>query len=378
MLLVKSWILFPVVLAQQITLGRVNDTPKLISLHRHLIEISSITGTETKVGDWLTLYLKEHGLTTVKQQLGNGRFNILAYPGSSNATKILMSSHIDTVPPFIPYSLNNSEIWGRGSVDAKACVAAQIIAALRIFASKPKSSLSLLFVVGEETGGDGMLYFSSHAPTNYSAVIFGEPTEGKLATGHKGMLSFTLNITGKAAHSGYPWLGISANDYLVDALYTLRRLEPQLPRGETLGNSTLNIGKLEGGVAANVVAEKATAQVSIRVAAGSPDEVKVLIQNALEPIKAQLEDKGGSFGIEWSNRAYGPVIIDTLPGFDTIGVNYGTDIPNLSGPHKRYLYGPGSILVAHSSQEHLKISELEDAVDAYEKMANYLLKEYKS
>jgi acetylornithine deacetylase len=355
-----------------------NNT-ELLRLHQKLVEISSVTGAEEKVGDWLASYLESHGLTVEKQKLPNGRFNVLAYPGEERSTKILLSSHIDTVPPFLPYSLNGTRIWGRGSVDAKACVAAQTIAALRIIDSatavKSKApSLSLLFVVGEEKGGDGMLYFSSHPPANYSAVIFGEPTEGRLATGHKGMLSFTLVITGKAAHSGYPWLGIDANDYLVDAVQTLRQLEAQLPRSEKLGPTTLNVGRIEGGVASNVVAETSTAEVAIRVAAGSPDQIKVLIHNALEPIKARLEEKGGSFELRYSNRPYGPVIIDTdIPGFDTIGVNYGTDIPNLSGRHKRYLYGPGSILVAHGPQEHLEISELTEAVDSYEKIARHLL-----
>jgi acetylornithine deacetylase len=356
-----------------------SDDDQVISLHKSLINIESITGNEENVGNWLAHYLEEHGLTVERQEVAPSRFNVLAFPGNSNRTKILMSSHIDTVPPFIPYALKGSEIWGRGSVDAKACVAAQTIAALRILESaktlgSKTPSLGLLFVVGEEKGGDGMLYFSKYVKTNYSAVIFGEPTEGKLATGHKGMLSVTLNVTGKAAHSGYPWLGVSANDYLVEILSTLRKLEAQLPRSETLGQSTLNIGQMQGGVAANVVAERATADVSIRIAAGAPSEIKVLIENALEPIKARLEKKGGALELKYSMRAYGPVILDTdIPGFDTIGVNYGTDVPNFHGDHKQYLWGPGSILVAHAANEHLERSELVAAVDAYEKIAKHLL-----
>lgn len=219
-----------------------------------------------------------------------------------------------------------------------------------------------------------MLYFSSHAPTNYSAVIFGEPTEGKLATGHKGMLSFVLTITGKAAHSGYPWLGLSANEYMIKALKTLLDLEKKLPSSEKLGPTTLNIGEMQGGVAANVVAEKATAEIAIRIAAGTPDEIKMMINKALQNIKDKVIEKGGQFGLAYSNRAYGPVVIDTdIPGFDTIGVNYGTDIPNFKGHHKRYLYGPGSILVAHGPNESLSLEQLETAVTDYEKMIKFVL-----
>jgi acetylornithine deacetylase len=282
------------------------------------------------------------------------------------------------VPPFIPYSLKNSdtEIWGRGSVDAKACVAAQTIAALNVINTTSSASLSLLFVVGEETAGTGMLYFSDHAPTNYTSVLFGEPTESRLVSGHKGMLSFQLNVTGKAAHSGYPWLGLSATSVLVKALSELIKLEPSLPSSESLGATTVNIGRVDGGVAANVVAEHATTDVSVRIAAGSPARIKSLISDALRPLKDSTEDAGGSLEISFSNRAYGPVHMDTnIPGLekDAMSVNYGTDVPNLSGTHKRYLWGPGSIFVAHGPQEHLLANELADAVGVYAKIIHVLL-----
>lgn len=279
------------------------------------------------------------------------------------------------VPPYLPYELkaHSTEIWGRGTVDAKACVAAQTIAVVDLLKSPSHriqpGSLSLLFVVGEEAGGGGMRYFSEHKPTNYSAVIFGEPTEGKLASGHKGILMFKLHIRGKAAHSGYPWLGVNANSVMVEALSKLLDLERTLPSSEKFGPSTLNIGFVKGGVAANVVAEVAEADVAIRIAAGTPANIKSMITDALASTKKGVEHKGGHFDIEFVGRPYGPVDIDAdVKGFDSITVNYGTDIPNLDGDHKRYLYGPGSILVAHSDHEHLKVSELQQAVKDYRRL----------
>jgi acetylornithine deacetylase len=186
---------------------------ELLSLHRKLIEIESISGNEKPIGEWLKGYLEGKNLTVELQEVEKGRFNLLAYPGQERKTKVLVSSHIDTVPPYWPYERKvtngKDEIWGRGSVDAKACVAAQVIAVLSLLQSDthnlPSNALSLLFVIAEEKGGDGMRFFSDRKPTNYSAIVFGEPTEGKLAAGHKGMLGLTLNITGKAAHSGW-WL----------------------------------------------------------------------------------------------------------------------------------------------------------------------------
>jgi acetylornithine deacetylase len=265
-------------------------------------------------------------------------------------------------------------------VDAKACVAAQTIAVVSLLQSNPHNlpsdALSLLFVIAEEKGGDGMRFFSDRKPTNYSAVVFGEPTEGKLAAGHKGMLGLNIKITGKAAHSGYPWLGISANNVLIGALSTLLTLEKDLPGSEKYGKTTVNVGRVSGGLAANVVAESANADIAIRIAGGSPSVIEEIITDALAPIKKKTEDEGGGFFLEWSKRAYPPIPIDAdIKGFKPITVNYGTDVPNLEGGHKRYLYGPGSILVAHSDHEHLTVKELEQAVVDYQKIILAVLDE---
>ncbi|KAL6706904.1 hypothetical protein ACN47E_005047 [Coniothyrium glycines] len=347
------------------------SSKELLSLHKHLVSIESITGNEHDVGSWLSSYLHKNGWTVEKQPVSKTRYNLYAY-GKKRDTTILLSSHIDTVPPFWPYYHNTTTdmIGGRGSVDAKGSVAAMIIAAQGI-QSHLQDDLSLLFVVGEEAGGDGMQAFSSwsHRPTSHEVVIFGEPTEAKLVCGHKGILSFTLRATGKAAHSGYPWLGVSANDVLVEALDALLALRQHLPWSDKYGNTTMNFGKLEGGVAANVVAETASAKIATRLAAGTPGLVRGQVVAALKDVKAAAQDAGGDLDVEWSGEGYGPVDISCdLDGFNKLTVNYGTDVPNLSGDHKRYLYGPGTIFVAHSDHEALKRSELEQAVLDYRRI----------
>jgi acetylornithine deacetylase len=350
------------------------STTDLLDLHKRLIEIESITDNEEDVGTWLASYLSEAGLTVEKQEVAKDRYNIFAYPSPKlRATKILVTSHIDTVPPFWPYELKNNgtEIWGRGSVDAKACVAAQTIAVLDLLDKEEvkNEEVALLFVVGEERTGDGMLHFSSHKPTNYTAVVFGEPTEGKLAAGHKGILGWKIKVKGKASHSGYPSLGLSANNILIEALDELLWLEKYLPASEKYGNSTLNVGRISGGVAANVVAETAEADLALRIANGSVKAISLMVRNQLSPLIARAEEAGGELSVEWTTEGYGVVDLDhDIEGFDEITVNYGTDVPNLEGDHKKYLYGPGSILVAHSDHEHLKVSELERAVEDYQKI----------
>ncbi|KAF2854882.1 acetylornithine deacetylase-like protein [Plenodomus tracheiphilus IPT5] len=344
---------------------------ELLYLHRSLVEIESITSNEHDVGRWLTSCLRNNSWTVERQEVSKDRYNILAY-GRKRETTILLTSHIDTVPPFWPYYYNKTTdtIGGRGSVDAKGSVAAMIMATTGL-KEQLQDDISLLFVVGEETGGDGMRAFSSWSqrPTSHEIIIFGEPTEAKLVCGHKGILGFTLQATGKAAHSGYPWLGVSANDVLIEALSALFELRQHLPWSEKYGNTTMNFGRLEGGVAANVVAETASAKIATRLAAGTPDLVRGQIINALQSAKAAAQKAGGDLDVVWESEGYPPVDINcNIDGFETLTVNYGTDVPLLSGDHKRYLYGPGSIFVAHSDHEALKRSELEQAVLDYRRL----------
>ncbi|KAL8695453.1 MAG: hypothetical protein Q9218_000031 [Villophora microphyllina] len=350
--------------------GTLNNEP-LFSLHRNLVEIPSISNNEHDVGDFLATYLEAHNLTVEKQRVEpfysdlehKQRHNLLAYPSNSpaNASRIVLTAHLDTVPPYIPYTYNFSshQIAGRGVVDAKACIAAQVTAAISLL-STYAIPLSLLFVVGEEVGGDGMRAFSSSPHPTYETVIFGEPTDLKLASGHKGNLAFTVTAKGKSAHSGYPWLGRNANSMLIPALLALDSLD--LPSSEKYGNSTLNIGKMVGGAASNVVPETAYADIQVRLAAENPEVSQKLIVNAVKEVDGDLEVKF------WS-KGYGPVDIDhDVEGFETQTVNYGTDIPWLDGNHKRYLYGPGSILDAHSDHEHLSVEDLERAVEGYKRL----------
>lgn len=380
----------------------INASP-LLSFHRDIVQIESITGNEGHVGNFIARFLEARDFTVVKQDLpstsNNGssnRFNIYAYPSNNPNPEILLTSHIDTVPPFIPYSLDpidgstsnsidssNLLISGRGSVDAKGSVASQVFAALEILQENPGSSLGLLFVVGEETGGDGMKYFSASmlntSPPSFRTVIFGEPTELALVSGHKGMLGFEVVAHGQAAHSGYPWLGRSAVSAIlpalsrVDNLGNIPRDEGGLPSNSKYGKTTVNIGRVDAGVATNVVPASARADVAVRLAGGTPDEARELVRQTVRDATGGNDDVYVDFSTHL--EAYSPQDLDVdVDGFDVTTVNYGTDVPNLkihaSGDKtvKRYLYGPGTIHVAHGDHEALTASQLEEAVKGYRKL----------
>ncbi|CAI7614831.1 unnamed protein product [Penicillium glandicola] len=373
----------------------------LLSLHRDLIKIESISGNEHDVGLFVAQYLEARNFTVIKQEVPpvkgqentKTRYNIYAIPKSHTQTpSILLTSHIDTVPPFIPYSVHqpipddsttfdseNLILAGRGSVDAKASVAAQIIATLKTLDSQPDAKLGLLFVVGEEIGGDGMKVFSDsdfNVKTALNTVIFGEPTEAALVAGHKGMLGFKVIAHGNAAHSGYPWLGKSAVSAILPALSRLDVLgdipaeEGGLPASPKYGPTTLNIGVIRAGVATNVVPSEAWADVAVRLAAGTPAEAREIIQRAVVEAVGDAEAEVVVDFIS-HNESYPPQDLDVdVDGFEVTTVNYGTDVPNLAvGPGvKRYLYGPGSIFVAHGDNEALSIRQIKEAVVGYKKL----------
>lgn len=382
----------------------VKESP-LLSLHRSLCEVESISNSEYAVGNFLAEYLESRNFTVVKQKVpfdgddddGDGdsknqRFNVFAYPSNSTpAPEIILTTHMDVVPPYIPYSLSANKtignredilISGRGTVDAKADIAAQIIAALNHLESNPDTALALLFVVSEETTGAGMAHFSDSKlnpdPAPYRAVIFGEPTEQKLASGHKGGVGFTLNVTGEAAHSGYPWLGESAVSAALpilsrlDALGSIPEEKGGLPASDKYGQSTLNIGKIEAGVASNVVPASATASILIRLADGTPADAEKIVRKAVSEVCIENKINETRVKLDFS-QGYGPVDLSAnVEGFDVGIMHYGTDIPGLKihgdVDVKRFLYGPGSIHVAHGENEALTVGALEAGAEGYRKL----------
>lgn len=282
---------------------------KLLELHKSLVDIPSVTGHESRVGRFLVDYLTERGFTADIQfvtprsengKKGEQRFNVIAWPGKTHDPKprVLVTSHIDVVPPYIEYSISpgsitkDTLIMGRGTNDAKGSVATMVIAVEELMAAdKIDDNVMLVFVVDEEVAGLGMKEFSKslqeHPPKipQFRAAIFGEPTESKLACGHKGALFCSIEATGIPSHSGYPWLGKSANEIMVRAWAKIQ--DADLGSSELYGNTTINAGILHGGLAANVVPEKSTVQFAARVAIG-PQETGHLI--VLERIKEILHE----------------------------------------------------------------------------------------
>src|SRR6059058_1169742 len=214
----------------------------VVSLAAELLAIQSTTGGETAVVDYVSRWLVARGWNVTLQEVSRGRANVWA-SRSGSADGVAFSTHLDTVPPFVPPRLEGTRLFGRGSSDAKGIAAAMLVAADRLVDAGEKR-IELLFVVGEEQGSDGARAANNLA-TKSRFLINGEPTESKLASGAKGSLRATLRTRGREAHSAYPHLGRSAIEPLLDLLPTLRDLA--LPSDPVLGNTTVNIGTIKGG-----------------------------------------------------------------------------------------------------------------------------------
>lgn len=328
--------------------------PDVVELAARMMEIDSTSGRESALVDWLENYLAGLDWRVRRIPVTAGRDDLFATYG--DAHEVTLSTHLDTVPPFIPPRLEGDTLWGRGACDAKGIAAAMIVAAGQL--RERRIPVGLLFVVGEEVSHDGAVAANA-VPTTSRVLINGEPTESTLATGTKGAMRLILRTRGTAAHSAYPHLGTSATSALARLLVELESLE--LPRDAQLGETTINVGMISGGVADNVVAPAAEARLMARLVSDPDALLKIL--NGWLAGRATLEQ-----GITVPF-----VRLGQLPGFPTSVAAFATDIPELTRWGTPYLFGPGSIQVAHRDDEHVSIPELRAAVDAYVRLAETAL-----
>jgi acetylornithine deacetylase len=311
----------------------------LFQLTRSLIDIDSVTGSERRIGDFLFEHLTGLGGGTVERMpVAADRFNVFAAWGQP---EVVLSTHMDTVPPFFPSSEDSVHIHGRGACDTKGIIAAMLTAAAEMVAGGTRG-FGLLFVVGEETDSVGAQVaerMAGRLARGSRFLINGEPTENRLALGSKGALYLKVEAAGTAAHSAYPELGVSAIDRLLAALARMRAVP--LPSDPVLGETTLNIGTLGGGRAPNVVADAAGAEVMVRTV-GDTAELKETLAAAVATID------GVRIAETRETRA---MRLGSLPGFETTVVKYTSDIPRLPSWGAPFLLGPGSIHAAHTAHE---------------------------
>ena len=317
-----------------------------LDLARALIDIDSTTGREGEACRWLADHLRAKGFTVTEQPVDGDRVNVQAFLDPK--PDVVLSTHIDCVPPFFPSRVEGGRLHGRGACDAKGILAAQVTAAEHL-RDEGEERVGLLFVVGEEKGSEGAAAANT-VPPGSRYLIDGEPTDSRLGTATRGVLRVKLRAEGRAAHSSLPELGVSAIDKLVDALVALRDLP--LPADQDLGTTFYVTGLVSGGIAPNVVSPSAEAELNFRTVGPGADVLESL--TPLEPLVSVEEV-----------LEVPPVRMHTLPGFESAAFAFTTDIPLLTAWGRPLLFGPGSIHVAHTEDESIEIAEMETAVAAY-------------
>jgi acetylornithine deacetylase len=327
-----------------------------IALARQLIDIDSTTGREGEAARTLAAFLRARGYSVLEQPVIDDRINVIAAVGEP---ALVFSTHIDCVPPFFPSRLEGGLLYGRGACDAKGILAAQVAAAERLRA-RGETRVGLVFVAGEERGSEGAIA-ANRIGSRSRYLINGEPTDNRLGAATRGVFRVRLRTAGVAAHSGYPSLGRSAIERLVDVLVALRAAP--WPEDPVLGRTHYTVGLIEGGVAPNVVPPSASAEVLIR-SVGDHDGLRAVLAATVGD-RAEVEEV----------LEVPPVRLETREGFESAVFAYTTDIPLLGNWGIPLLLGPGSIHVAHTDHEHVQVDELLEAVVLYERLASALLAE---
>ena len=324
------------------------------------IEIPSVTGSEGDYGDALARRLEATGFACERQELEPGRFNLLARAGRP---EVVLCTHLDTVPPFFGSRKDRDFIHGRGACDAKGQAAAMLEAGRRLLA-QGEDRVGFLFTAGEEVDSAGARLANERLaePWRPHHVIIGEPTDNRFVRGHKGICKLTLAASGVAGHSSQD-VGPSAVHELVASLQGL--LASGWGEHPVFGRGTLNVGEVKGGVAANVVAAEAYAELLVRTVE-EPEAVH-------ERIHAHL---GPHVRVDGGYKSYGPVEFEVPEGHEAEVVAFGTDAPHMPDWGKPLLVGPGSILDAHTDGEKVERRELERSVEIHvETVAGLLARE---
>jgi acetylornithine deacetylase len=329
-----------------------------IAFARQLIDVPSPTESELAVGELLDRELTRLGFTTRRHDVTSERFNLLALAGGT--PRVVLNSHIDTVPPWFESSEDDDYIYGRGACDTKGIIAAMIAAGERLRA-RGVNDFAYLFVVAEETDSVGAKAANvEFAELGSEFVVVGEPTESKFVRASKGALTCVVRFEGVAAHSAYPHLGDSAINRMVAAIAEINAHD--WGTHEVLGHATVNVGVVRGGQRPNIIPAEAECEMTFRLVT-TPEEVELRLGDL-------VSQHGGRITMSRGNP---PQFMLVPEGQPSQVVAFNTDVPWLGALGKPLLFGPGSILDAHGANEKISKRDLLAAVTTYEEMVISLL-----
>lgn len=318
-----------------------------LDLFMDMLRVDSTSGKERGFALLLADRLKTPSNRVQTFEVGDGTLNLLLTWGEP---QVWFCTHLDTVPPYIPPSIDGDIVRGRGSCDAKGQIFS-MFEACKVLEAQGETGFALLLLAGEETGSFGAKAWTRDCGGG-DLVVVGEPTDTKMVTASKGTASFSVAITGKPCHSGYPHLGKSAVDIFVDMVCRLRRTA--FPVDPVLGETVWNIGKLSSDNPQNILSPSLSFRIYFRTTGASAAAVNAVMES-FRSEEISVTAHGGD----------APMDYYTIPRAEKTVVSFGSDAPQLGRFARRALVGPGSITVAHTADEYVRISEIEKAVSLY-------------
>lgn len=322
-----------------------------LDLLERLVAIPSPTGREGPYAEAVADLLRADGYDVELPEVAPGRPNLVARP-PGETPRVYFSTHLDVVPPHIPPRREGSRLFGRGTADTKGPLVAMLAAARELRATHP---VGFLLVVGEEVDHVGARVAAETLDLGQPRIILSEPTHNRVVRAQKGILKVRLQATGRAGHSAFPAQGVSAVHRLLAVLEGIGR--EAWPDDPVLGATTWNVGLIEGGVAANVFAPAASAQVLFRLTAPAQDCLARLEPLLVEGVTLEVISRND------------PITLDVPPDFETCVIPFNSDASYLAGLGAVWLGGPGAIELAHSEQEHIDLADLEAGVSFFVRLA---------
>ncbi len=315
-----------------------------------IMRFDSTSGNENELAEYISKKYKPEDAELEIQKTELGRLNVFFKWGEP---KIIFNSHLDTVPPYIPASREDGIIKGRGSCDAKGQLAYLFEACLQL-RKEGFNNFGMLMTSGEEDGSQGAMA-ANQVLKNCNFIIIGEPTENKMIRASKGNICISLTFSGKSCHSGYPHLGDNAMDRMFTFMQRLKEID--FGYDELLGKTIFNIGMLKSDNAHNVISDLVTMKIFFRTTFVSHD---ILVEKVKDILDERYE-----MNVLFMHR---PMNFFTIEGFESGTVAYGTDAPSFNNIKNIILYGPGSIINAHTANEHIRISDMSKAVEDIKKI----------
>lgn len=383
-----------------------NKTLEAVRILKNLVGFETISGSSTEeINKFIVEYLKQHDvLSKLSYDVDGVRSNVFATIGPHVDGGVLFNGHTDVVPvtgqkwSTDPFQLTqiDDRLYGRGSVDMKGFLACMLASVPMFKKANLKKPIHLAFSFDEETGGFGMpVLLDSMALNDFqpSVVIVGEPTEMKIITGHKGSYEMRTEISGYEVHSSNPLLGVNAISIAmkliskIEEIGLLRAANPIDGSPYDPPFATFNVGIIEGGAASNATAGWCNFDWEYRPMPGEDGSKTILeiekfaneeLLPEMKKVSTQADIKiitqAPVGGLDDRNAAEALSFITAITGLNSTGVvSFGTDAGYFSDKeYSTVVFGPGSISRAHKPDEYIKLSELEEGLDFFEKVSQHL------